>query len=309
VIVSFHPRLSGDLNLRLPHRQGLGGPLEAQLCRAQAVLLPQSVREPHFRACAALCPHVFPDYSWRYGPEGQSPEGQTYEGKTGVAALCARFGLPHPRTLCFGSAASLRAHLAERGRPPLEYPFVLKGDRGGGGNWVFLIRSGADLETPLERLEAVGWPLVLQEYVDHGGRDARVVILGGELYGYWRRQPDPGEFRTNLGRGARVERRYEPGLLRSAEGLAAELRRRTGLNLAACDVILGPDRRPLLIEINYCFGRRGLPPYYPLLAAAVQRWLERLGLEGCQVRPIDGRLESGPRGKLAAQGEEERPWP
>ncbi len=287
MVISFHPRLAGDVNLRFPRlpRDWLSPAQAACVRRARAVLLPQTVRRGQFVACAALCPNLFPNYRWRFGPEGQ-----TYEGKFGAAALFERFGLPHPRTLRYASAAEFRARHLERAESLPAYPFVLKGDRGGGGNWVFLIEREADLARPLLCLDAVGWPLIVQEYVEHAGRDARVVVVGDYLFSYWRRQTAPGEFRNNVGRGAAIDHDSEPELLRAAEEAAQGLCRRTGLNLAAFDLLFGPDRRPLFCEINYNFGRKGLAragDYYDLLARAAERWLARLRVgSGARVRPV-----------------------
>jgi ribosomal protein S6--L-glutamate ligase len=264
LIVSFHPRLAGDVNLRFPRGSAALSPALEILGRASAVLLPQSVRPCQFWACLRLCPNVFPDYRWRFG----------YEGKYGAAALFAHFRVPHPRTLRYSSVAEFRAHCGAAS-PPLGYPFVLKGDRGGGGSWVFLIGREADLARPLACLEVLGWPLIIQEYVEHGGRDARVVVMGEQLFSYWRRQPDPGEFRNNLGRGAALDYDSEPERLRAAEAAVLELCRRTRLNLAAFDLLFGRQGGPLFCEINYNFGRKGLArggDYDRLLAMAVRRW-------------------------------------
>jgi ribosomal protein S6--L-glutamate ligase len=277
-VISFHPRLAGDVNLRLSALLGPGREAVArELAQAQAVLLPQTVSAAQFQAVAALCPNVFPDYRSRFG----------FEGKCGAAALFERLGVPHPRTLRFGSAAALKAALTAGG-VPLGYPFVLKGDRGGGGNWVFLIGGEADLAHPLARLAALGWPVVIQEYIDHGGRDARVVVMGEHLFSYWRRQTGAGEFRNNLCRGAVIDRDGEPELLSAAVNAVRGLSQRTGLNLAAFDLVFGRGPEPLFLEVNYLFGRKGLArggDYYTLLARAAEGWLAGLGVS-CRIRPV-----------------------
>jgi ribosomal protein S6--L-glutamate ligase len=60
---------------------------------------------------------------------------------------------------------------------------------------------------------------------------------------------------------------------------------RTGINLAGFDLIFpsGSDRpKPLFLEINYFFGRRGLggsERYYRLIDRAIRRWLSSLDLD------------------------------
>jgi ribosomal protein S6--L-glutamate ligase len=66
---------------------------------------------------------------------------------------------------------------------------------------------------------------------------------------------------------------------------AQKLSAATGINLAAVDFVFHfphPNPRPLLLEINYYFGRRGLGgslKYYRLLHRAIQAWLLEKGFD------------------------------
>jgi len=57
---------------------------------------------------------------------------------------------------------------------------------------------------------------------------------------------------------------------------------KTGINLAGVDVIFSSDRddpAPMLLEINYFFGRKGLggsEAYYKILQAEIQAWLGKI---------------------------------
>jgi ribosomal protein S6--L-glutamate ligase len=167
-------------------------------------------------------------------------------------------------------------------------PFVLKGDRGGGGWAVFLIRNRQDL---MERLETLGDEhlhptrrFIAQVFVHHGGRDLRVVVIGNTVKAYWRCQHRPGEFRNNVGRGAVVNHHLDPESKGKGIRCVERFCSKTGINLAAFDVLFDwtqPDPTPLLSEINFLFGRRGLGGsrrFYELLNEGVQRWLR--GLSG-----------------------------
>ena len=84
----------------------------------------------------------------------------------------------------------------------------MKGNEGGEGSLVFRIESARDLEDKLDRLRGAsvrGQGFVLQEFIDHGGRDLRVVILYDQLFAYWRVQPDPFRFRTNQRQGGEID--------------------------------------------------------------------------------------------------------
>jgi ribosomal protein S6--L-glutamate ligase len=56
--------------------------------------------------------------------------------------------------------------------------------------------------------------------------------------------------------------------------------KKTGINLAGFDVIFAPVKeytKPLMLEINYFFGRRGLggsDAFYEILSREIHNWLE-----------------------------------
>ena len=170
----------------------------------------------------------------------------------------------------------------------MPFPFVLKGDEGGGGWAVFLVRSEAELMKWLEVLgnEQVHAArcFIAQVFVPHEGRDLRVVVIGKVIRAYWRCQYKPGEFRNNVGRGAVIKYDLDPALAKKGIRCVEDFCRKTGINLAAFDVLFDrsqPQPEPLLSEINFVFGRKGLggtPRFYELLNQAVQQWA--MGLDG-----------------------------
>ena len=70
------------------------------------------------------------------------------------------------------------------------------------------------------------------------------------------------------------------------------LTEKTGINLAAVDFVFSfslKDPDPLILEINYFFGRRGLggtENYYRILYRAVQDWLIEVGLDPKSIRLV-----------------------
>ena len=96
-----------------------------------------------------------------------------------------------------------------------------------------------------------------------------------------------GRFGTSLAKGARIDTRADVRLRQTAEERARSLCRQTGIDLAGIDLIFKKERaksgdpQPLLLEINYFFGRAGLggsERFYALLRSAVDRWLANRGL-------------------------------
>jgi len=115
-----------------------------------------------------------------------------------------------------------------------------------------------------------------------------VVIIGQRLISYWRiqQQENDGGFYTNLGKGAIIDADGEPELQHKAVALVKQICHKTNINLAGLDVIFSAeidDPDPMLLEINYFFGRKGLggsEAYYLILLEEIQSWIAGLGLVG-----------------------------
>ncbi|HEX5679890.1 MAG TPA: hypothetical protein VFX82_03590, partial [Desulfobacterales bacterium] len=95
-------------------------------------------------------------------------------------------------------------------------------------------------------------------------------------------------FHANVSKGAVIDACSDPALKAQAERMAGAFCRRTGIDLAGLDVIFDVEAnppRPLLLEINYYFGRVGLggaDAYHRMLAAEIRTWLDRIGVnKGC----------------------------
>jgi RimK family alpha-L-glutamate ligase len=93
----------------------------------------------------------------------------------------------------------------------------------------------------------------LQEYVEHGGRDVRAFLVGGQVIAAMTRR-GPG-WRTNVAQGAQVEAFELPpdlvGLSRRAAGLLEA-------DYAGVDILRADDGRWLVIEVNGIPGWHGL---------------------------------------------------
>jgi len=276
MIVSFHPHVRGDVNLRLTLK-GLFTDTQAQaIASAHAVVVPQRVKSHQYRFCRARCPNLFPDYTHRFG----------FEGKYANIQLFRKFTAPHPETSCYESVDDFKVRHDENKEPRLPFPFVLKADEGGGGWAVFLVRDRHELRQRLSSLADVGRRFIAQAFVPHEGRDLRVVVIGKIMKAYWRCQNDPEEFRNNVGRGAVIREHLDPALTAKGIRCVSDFCSETGINLAAFDVLFDrsrPQPEPLLSEINFLFGRKGLggsERFRQLLNEAVGEWARRPGLHG-----------------------------
>jgi ribosomal protein S6--L-glutamate ligase len=277
MIASLHPCITKDLNILCAGRS-LTDKEKKRLKKARAIIVPQGVTGEVYLECRRLVPHVFPNYDFRF----------SWEGKVGGNLLFDYFQVPHPKTLIFDSRQSLWENY-----PDLEilptllsgYPMVLKANSGGEGSFVFLIQSQQELVEKLDLLPKGPYPpggFILQERINHGGKDLRVIVLFDTVYTYWRVQPNPYNFLTNLSQGGLIDFDGDIILKDRAALEVKDFCERSGINLAGIDIIFDRKEKssiPLFLEINYYFGRRGLGGslrFYEMFERAADRWLGTL---------------------------------
>lgn len=276
MILSFHPLYTGDKNITCAGRQP--GPEDlAAIKAADAVVLPQGCYQSLYEMARANCPNVFPHYDARFA----------YPGKIGQIKMFRKYNIAHPASDIFVNLAEFDRQSGQRSSSDrIEFPLVFKLDWGGEGETVYLVGSPADLDEILQKtatFEKSGQSgFLLQEYIACRNRTLRVVIIGQRVISYWRIQQNDGGFYSNLGQGAVIETESDPELQHKAVALVRQICHKTGINLAGFDVIFSdaadnPD--PLLLEINYFFGRKGLggsEAYYKILLAEIEAWIESI---------------------------------
>ncbi|MBU1275849.1 MAG: hypothetical protein KJ720_10775 [Proteobacteria bacterium] len=280
-IVSYHPGLEADINLVLVSQRPLDDHDREVAREAGAILLPQICRADLFALARESGAPFFPNPAVHL----------SLDGKVGNHRLFADLGLPHPPTVEFADLTSA-AKAWEEGRDDvaaLGAPLVAKGAGGGMGDNVFLVNNPAELRGLAGRLETYCHRgpsgLVLQRY--HAGAvDMRVELLHDAADVYWRRAADE-EFRANLCQGGTLIKDGSPAQRQAAVELARRLQKAAGLDLAGVDVIITSQGEPLLLEVNFFFGRRALGGHEVFLERylnAVRRWLAGQGLEPQRVR-------------------------
>ncbi len=276
MIVSFHPLFEADRNIicagRLPNSEDL-----AAIQSAKAVILGQGCYQSLYDMARSHCTNVFPNYDARF----------KYPGKLGQIKLFRAFDIRHPATEIFANVMSFQRKYHTHNCLPWQYPVVFKLNWGGEGETVYLIESDEYLQKILkqtaefEKSDQTGF--LLQEYIPSNGRTLRVAVIGRQLISYWRIQPDIDGFHTSLRSGAILASELQSVQQQQAEAAVWKICRATGINLAGFDVIFsteGENPPPLLLEINYFFGRKGLggsEAYYKILQTEIQAWLDSIG--------------------------------
>jgi ribosomal protein S6--L-glutamate ligase len=278
MIVSFHPLFEADKNIICAGREPNAEDLAA-IRAARAVVLPQGCRRSLYEMARENCEHVFPNYNARF----------EFSGKIGQIRLFRATSTAHPPTELYPSIADFkRGHGEDPAAIPFALPCVFKFDWGGEGETVYLIHSLEDLEAVLNkaaRFEISGQKgFLLQRYVPADGKSLRVIIIGRTIISYWRIQQDSNKFISSVSGGARIDHASQPELQQVAGDLVSDFCGKTEINLAGFDVIFSSDGQtlqPLMLEINYYFGRRGLggsDAYYKILKREIDNWLAQLDL-------------------------------
>jgi tetrahydromethanopterin:alpha-L-glutamate ligase len=170
------------------------------------------------------------------------------QDKLRTSWLLRRAGVPTPRAAVAQGPREGVAALAELGDAVVK---PIAGSLGDGLERVRADRPGR--RRVLEVLRRDG-AVYLQAWVAHPGRDARLFVVGGRVAGAIERTAVPGEWRTNVERGARVRPLRVDGPL---SALAVAAARELGLDWAGVDVVMGPSG-PTVLEVNGNPGWEGI---------------------------------------------------
>ncbi len=275
MILSFHPIIEADQNIicagRAPNKDDL-----AAIQDAEAVILPQGCSETLYRMARSNCPHIFPNQDLRFD----------YPGKRGQIELFRKLDLAHPVTQGYGSLSDFHQSGAK-----IDLPAIVKLDWGGQGDTVFKVESEQKLAQVLDHVrtfETSGqFGFLIQQFIPTGQRSLRVALIHTQTRAYWRIQSPERGFGTSVAHGARIDHVVDAKMSHAALKMVHKVNQYTGLQLAGFDFIFAQGSQdqkqptPLVLEINYFFGRRGLggsQAYYRLLEVEIDKWLATLSL-------------------------------
>jgi ribosomal protein S6--L-glutamate ligase len=167
-------------------------------------------------------------------------------------------GVPAPRSWTTGDVALLRPLVEET-------PLVLKPYRGHRGAGIVVVRSARDLAA----VSPPPAPLLVQEYVEGDGEDVKLYVVGDEVFAV-RKEFSETSF-TVPGRPVPVRDELRDVALSAGRVL--------GLGLYGLDVLETPAG-PMVVDVNYFPGYKGVPDAAPLIADYVENYaLGRTTLE------------------------------
>jgi [lysine-biosynthesis-protein LysW]---L-2-aminoadipate ligase len=134
---------------------------------------------------------------------------ETCSNKLATTIALANAKVPTPRTFL-----ALSSEAAEEAADRLGYPFVIKPFTGSWGRMVTVVRDRNTLQSLIEYKEELANPqeqhmYYLQEFVRRPPRDIRAIVAGDSIVACVHRIAPPGEWRTNVARGA-VSKAFKP---------------------------------------------------------------------------------------------------
>jgi len=161
-------------------------------------------------------------------------------------------GLPCPDTVFVNDASGFRPAVDRLGG----YPVVAKPVNARQGEGVMRIEDAADAHrhilAGLDRRRGV----MVQRYIAlDGRRDIRVLVIGGEAICAASLTPRQGDFRANFHLGGDIRSIDLPADLADLAVAAAAT---VGCDVAGVDLMVEKNGRPLIGEVNYAPGFRGM---------------------------------------------------
>jgi len=158
--------------------------------------------------------------------------------------------IPTPLTYIASSTEAGRKILEE-----MNYPVILKIPNGTQGKGVMFVDSFEAASSMLDTLSTLRQPFLIQEYIETGATDVRVIVVGGKVIAAMKRQGKKDDKRSNLHTGGsgqiiQIDEDTKRIALKAAEALGAEI--------CGVDILLSEIKGPLVIELNLSPGLQGV---------------------------------------------------
>ncbi|MFB6213557.1 MAG: RimK family alpha-L-glutamate ligase [Candidatus Nanohaloarchaea archaeon] len=147
------------------------------------------------------------------------------------------------------SVYTLSPGMAVSAAERLGYPVIMKTVRGAGGTGVMRAGSENELKPVMDTMKSLEQDICLQEYIEHGGSDTRMVVIGDYVTAYGRTSGGE-DWRSNISAGGE---RIDVEVNDKMEQIALRAARSTGFDICGCDMI-EVDGDYYIIEVNGAFA-------------------------------------------------------
>jgi ribosomal protein S6--L-glutamate ligase len=161
--------------------------------------------------------------------------------------LLQRDGVPMPTTYLSASVQAGKSLLEK-----MNYPIIIKVLQGTQGKGVLFADSHAAASSMLDTLDRQ--PFLIQEFIDTGGRDARIIVAGDKILGAMVRKAKKNEERANVHAGGSVE---PMNVSEETARVAIKTAKALRMDIGAIDILEG-IKGPMVIEANLSPGLQGI---------------------------------------------------
>ena len=157
--------------------------------------------------------------------------------------------IPMPTTYLTSSSTAAKKILQK-----VNYPIIFKFPSGTGGKGVMYAESFAAASSLMDALESLRQPFLIQEYIETGGEDIRVIVVGERVVAAMKRKALVGEKRANIHSGGEGEAFLPDAYMKK---LAVEAAKVIGSDICAVD-LLESVKGPVVVELNLSPGLQGI---------------------------------------------------
>ena len=169
-----------------------------------------------------------------------------------TTALLHEAGLPVPETVVCERGADAMAAVREM---LAGGDVIVKPVFGSMGHGMVRVGDPDVAFRVVKTLEQIRAVFYLQRAIDHGGRDVRVFVVGGQVIGAIERTAAAGDWRTNVARGGAATPTELPA---SWEQYAVRAAATVGADYAGVDLLPSRNGEVFVLEVNGIPGWQGL---------------------------------------------------
>ncbi len=161
-------------------------------------------------------------------------------------------GLPVPPTFFITKGDSFLVAVKQLGG----FPVVVKQVNGMGGDGVIKVNTQTEAQNFLTRVLKEKRGLIVQKFFPPQERtDIRVLVIGDRVAGAMALSPGNNDFRTNIHQKGHAR---PIKLTKACASIALKAAKACSLQIAGIDLIMEKGRSPVLLEVNYSPGFKGL---------------------------------------------------
>ncbi|MFP4403785.1 MAG: ATP-grasp domain-containing protein [Nanoarchaeota archaeon] len=157
--------------------------------------------------------------------------------------------IPTPITYMAPSIFAAKSVLDE-----INFPIIMKFPEGTQGKGVMFAESYAAASSMLDAFASLNQPVLIQEYIETGSTDTRVIVVGEKVVSAMQRKAVMGEKRANIHTGATGDSVTLDSLTRK---IAIKTAKTMNCEVCAVDILEGV-KGPRVIEINLSPGLQGI---------------------------------------------------